>query len=1620
MQIYVENQRGIRYLISEGWSTAPTYFDNDYFADLLVTFPASALDQIYDRFLAQSAPLSPEVAVVGNQDSLITDQFPGAPFYFTQEHRAVYAAVRQHRLLIEEAPLAESTLDDHQSALRHKIRMVLQKIVAEERAEAARIQVEYEKRSKLGKLTAEAEHLGKGLGQAVWNLGVWAKDVTEVAMLVSPTRLQTQMANAAYDYAVNDISFEQSATEHLGRVKKEIVDVLGFDPSTITAEQLEQAFQIAHLVYDDDGLRADIGRFAKDYVSAQHRLEIAEFAGAGVFEIILTVVLAAFTGGVGGAAAMAKNARLMFRFREVGDLILDFAKHQKQRLRLKKSRGAKSETAPLTALDSEDVTVTQSSAPEPAPAKSAKGKDGGANKQSADQSEGKKATVTDEKDASNDATGANGAGKTTQCNGKACESGEPINLKTGEERLTLVDSVLDGPLPLTVARTYRSSNHKDSGMGVGWSHTLNEQLVVKEKAGVVDLYDAEGRVISLPLPGCSGQSHNVVEQLTLTKYADDHWAITPYGAPQGIQKHFRIQEKGDTTPLLSEIRDGYDNFHRFHYVRGQLICIESSLGEALHISPVDGRIGELKKETRDGQIATLASYEYSPEGDLVRATDANGHSEHYEYTGHLIKKRTLKSGYSFQFRWDDTGPGARCVRQWGDPIDGRATYDYTFVWDDDGKGVAVTDTRGGTERYRFNDRALPIYYRDAEGAETLYSYNELGQTTSVQLPAEEGVERGEKLEYDALGRLIAKTDASGGVQKIEYNPAGQPAKITDAAGRLWQREYNEKGQVTASIDPLGQITRYTYNPIGLIGSITNPLEQTTRYLWNPQGKLTAVHDAAGRSQHYRYDIAQRLVEVQHGPDIQTRYEYDAQDRISAIIAPDGGRTEYQYNPQGLVSEITDPEGRSTQYHYDGLSQVKKRTNPDGSQLEYRYDGERNLVGLINEKGEQYQLKYDLRERLTEEVGFDGRVTRYAYNKAGHLIASRAVTDLASGKGVDTLYERDTFGRLLQEITPDGTTSYRYNRAGQMTEAENAHRKLRWDYDAGGRLIGDWQDNAEILHSYDSAGNRIATRLPSGEELTYGYNEVGQFQSLHARFAGTEAATLLASINRDALGREIAREHGNGLTTNSSYDPQGRLQSLRVGKFATDTDKPVENPLLERSYGYNRSGQLTQINDSLRGNRSYHYDALDRLTQVDGPSPEHFVHDPAHNILAAAGSAEEAQQQASSTQVNGNRLQFRGDTHYEYDIHGNRTAALRGKSQKLQTRYRYNSKHQLVAIAQYKVDDVGEPQLQSETQYQYDPLGRRVRKQGQGTTTEFLWNGDVLLQEATRDSETSQDLKSRIYYFEPETFKPVALSEDGEVYQYHLDHLGTPDTLTNAEGDVVWSVSYKTYGNLAIAHREEIAQPIRFQGQYFDEESGLHYNRFRFYDPALGSFANQDPIGLQGGINIYSYAPNPVTWTDPYGLSCKENQWNVFQQRSKGVFANSSQAAEGYQLWKNQEWEKLQELLGPKAWPPNRGAVNVRKQPLKPGDQIDRYGGWTDDLGFHDKGTFVSPVGESFPSRALPDSTLEKPYKQYVVVEEFDVESSPAIPWFGQPGMGTQYELPATIDDLLDAGIIAPK
>ncbi|WP_291745801.1 MULTISPECIES: glycohydrolase toxin TNT-related protein [unclassified Limnobacter] len=322
------------------------------------------------------------------------------------------------------------------------------------------------------------------------------------------------------------------------------------------------------------------------------------------------------------------------------------------------------------------------------------------------------------------------------------------------------------------------------------------------------------------------------------------------------------------------------------------------------------------------------------------------------------------------------------------------------------------------------------------------------------------------------------------------------------------------------------------------------------------------------------------------------------------------------------------------------------------------------------------------------------------------------------------------------------------------------------------------------------------------------------------------------------------------------------------------------------------------------------------------------------------------------------------------------------------RYRCNAQNQLVEVNVAGVV----------TRYTYDALGRRISKttepgaqQSTISTTTFYWNGDVLLGEINEGVSST----SRTYLFEPFGFKPLALVQHGQVYHYHTDHIGTPREITNARAEVVWSGTFKTYGALALAHVNEVDNPLRFQGQYYDEETGLHYNRHRYFDPKCGQFTTQDPIGLLGGMNAYQYAPNPMTWVDPWGLLCKEGSDRVKRNVDESRRARESSRFNEY---------------SDREWPPNRGFESTPEpKVLMPGERIDRYGS--------PYGTYTSPEGTPYRARAPKPGTDLKPYSVYEVTQPIEVRSGSAKPWFGYEGGGMQYEMSQSMKDLEAAGKI---
>ena len=175
----------------------------------------------------------------------------------------------------------------------------------------------------------------------------------------------------------------------------------------------------------------------------------------------------------------------------------------------------------------------------------------------------------------------------------------------------------------------------------------------------------------------------------------------------------------------------------------------------------------------------------------------------------------------------------------------------------------------------------------------------------------------------------------------------------------------------------------------------------------------------------------------------------------------------------------------------------------------------------------------------------------------------------------------------------------------------------------------------------------------------------------------------------------------------------------------------------------------------------------------------------------------------------------------------------------------------------RLDEVKQNNV-SIAQYTYNGNGQRTKKES-ATTTHYLYNQQgQLISELDGQGNTIRDY---IYL----GGEPLALIENNTIYYYHNDHIGTPQFLTGNNQQTVWAADYDPFGKATIS-TETITNNIRFPGQYYDSETGLAYNWFRYYDPQLGRYITSDRIGLDGGINTYLYVnANPIRFIDPTGL-----------------------------------------------------------------------------------------------------------------------------------------------------------
>jgi RHS repeat-associated protein len=1053
--------------------------------------------------------------------------------------------------------------------------------------------------------------------------------------------------------------------------------------------------------------------------------------------------------------------------------------------------------------------------------------------------------------------------------GSRTTRGHPIDVATGELLTSQTDFVIDGPLPLVWSRLWMSSSPANGALGYGWHHSYDMALRhCPENGGwAARLGDGRLAVFLDPMPG--RPAPNTVECLFL-ETDGQNYALLDY---DGLRYAFGAPDLVTGLRYLIRISDANGNAIEFQRgPRGRLDAIHDSAGRVFRLSNDDyGRITAIDAPhpDREGNTLRLVTYTYDPAGDLVEARDARGAAFGYRYDNHLLVEEQQRAGLAFHFVWDDPARGrrARCVDTWGNTggesgdDEGLAPHGLLrarFAYDLEARQTIVVNGRGAVTRYRWNELGLVDEEIDSLGGVTTSQWDAAGRLLRVTRPS-----GSTSWEYDSFGRLIAEIDAAGGIRRLEYAPwgvrnvcHGNPLRVIEADGAVHEFGYDQRGNVAAYCDPTGRRQWYDYGGRGELRTVTDELGTLRHFVWSTAGELLAEEAEDGEPVRYAYDRLGRMIAMTSGEAATLRVTLDPAGNVVEARQPDGGIVTFEYDADGRLATHRDALGHQTRWRYDGLPMPVMRVEPDGHIIRYTYDSELNLTSLINAKGERYLLEYDLEDRLVRGTAFDGRRLEYRYDDSGELVE-------LNDAGRPTWFVRDAQGRLIEKRFADGTMHrFAWDAAGRLTGADNPSRRLAFTYDAAGRLQSEQQDEYVLRHSYDARGRLVQTGLPDGRCVSFDHDDRDLLSAVRVD------SRLVTRFGYDGTGREIGRRAG-ALYREQTFDPQGRLRSQRGWRWRAMGEAQT---IFARRYGWDAADGLSTLEDTRRGLKRFHTDPRGRLLATEGSVSEYFVVDPADNIIAA-GPAPPA---LLGDGAPGDRLLMMGDSRFTYDAHGNRIHEVSGVSDPVEVYYRYGSDDQLVEVVERSRRGT------QWTRFEYDALGRRISKASAAlppgaaaavpagarwTRTSFLWDDDVLLAEST----TKDDPLAIVYLHEPGTFHPLAqlrrqaAHEPAVVLHYHLDHIGTPQEITDDDGEVVWAAELKAWGGLQRTFVEQISNPLRFPGQYHDPETGLHYNRFRYYAPKEGRFIQPDPLGLDGGENAASYAPHPALWTDPLGL-----------------------------------------------------------------------------------------------------------------------------------------------------------
>ncbi|WP_223186587.1 RHS repeat-associated core domain-containing protein [Streptomyces sp. CBMA29] len=814
---------------------------------------------------------------------------------------------------------------------------------------------------------------------------------------------------------------------------------------------------------------------------------------------------------------------------------------------------------------------------------------------------------------------------------------------------------------------------------------------------------------------------------------------------------------------------------------------------------------------RDGQrIVALRLISHPDRPTLMRYT--------YNADGDLVGV-VNSSDIPLAFQYD----GRRRITGWTD----RKGAAYSYTYDDSGRCVRTCGPDGfldATFEYDVTHNSVHhSVHNSAHGN---------GHDTERRVTrATDSLGHVTVFEFNGLLQLVRQIDPLGGVTVQTWDRYDHLLSRTDALGRQTRYSYDERGDLTEVVRPDGTAAVAAYNELGLPVAVTDPDGARWTQSYDDCGRLLQVTDPLGATYEYAYDDAGHIARTTDPLGHSRRYTTDPAGLPLTVEDSLGAVTTYTRDPFGRTVTITNPLGETVRFGWTVERLPAWRRLPDGSTERWTFDGDGNPIEHVNPAGETVRFEVNAFDLISARIAPDGARTEFAYD------SEMRITQVTSARGQSWFYVYDAAGRMIHERDFNGRSlSHRYDAAGQLVERTNGvGQSVRYVFDRMGRLVERRHDDrTAATFAYDQAG-RVVHATGQDVELTATYDGRGR--------------VLAEACN----GRETVRGLPSGVSLTQEWDVNSRLSEQTVTAAA--------GPGRRRAFAYRGDGYPTRIDDPTFGPLDFDLDPLGRIRSVTGTDwTESYAYDNAGKPTQAAAHGSSAE-----FSFDGTLLRRAGRRRYEYDGQGRvvrRTSRLLSGGSRTWT-YLWDADDRLT--------DVVTPDGRR-WHYVYDPLGRRVAKQLLGEDgaveeqTDFVWDGTRVAEQSRRDTTTTWE-------WQPGSHRPLAkLSRsetDERFYALVTDLVGTPTELIGEDGHAVRQPRSSVWGAVAGESRETLC-PLRFPGQYFDAETGLHYNLFRYYEPDVGRYLSPDPLGLAPAPDHYAYIRNPLSWTDPLGLTpCRE-------------------------------------------------------------------------------------------------------------------------------------------------------